>query len=502
MLVLLLLVVFIIWLLVQRWESRRMVELSKKIKMVENIQIPLVGHAYMFLGSDEDRMNVFQDLGMKALDSGGLMSIWQGNRLYIIVADPVNAEAVTKACLEKDYVMKCSRLLTGNGSVFAPVPIWRPRRKFLAPTFSPKNLAQFMNIFSRQSTVMVDQLQKAAGKGTFSIWKYITTYSMDSVCETTLGVRVDAQKQYDLPFLKAFERLCRLDSARLCQPWLHNDTVYSMMPRYTEHMECKDTLCGFIDKIIKSKRQSIQERNDENSDVIKERTKTFLELLIESTGGEKGYTDLELLEETLVLVLAGTDTSAVGTAFTTVMLSRHPDVQEKVYKEINEIYGDSDRPIVTEDLLKMKYLEAVIRETIRLYPPVPLIVRRVDKDVTLPSGITLVKDCGIVVCIWAINRNPDYWGDDALEFRPERFLNLTLKHPAAFMTFSFGPRGCIGYRYAMISMKTAVASIVRKYRIMPATPADSNGKHKPLRVKFDVMMKAVDNFAVQLENRV
>lgn len=61
--------------------------------------------------------------------------------------------------------------------------------------------------------------------------------------------------------------------------------------------------------------------------------KTFLELLIESTGGEEGFTDLELQEETLVLVLAGTDTSAVGTAFTSLMLSRHKDVQEKVYKE-------------------------------------------------------------------------------------------------------------------------------------------------------------------------
>lgn len=66
--------------------------------------------------------------------------------------------------------------------------------------------------------------------------------------------------------------------------------------------------------------------------------KTFLELLIESTGGEGGFTDLELQEETLVLVLAGTDTSAVGTAFTALMLSRHDDVQEKVYKEYACIY--------------------------------------------------------------------------------------------------------------------------------------------------------------------
>lgn len=61
------------------------------------------------------------------------------------------------------------------------VSIWRPRRKYLAPTFSPKNLLQFAEIFNRQSGVMADQLRSVAGKGTFSIWKYITAYSMDSV---------------------------------------------------------------------------------------------------------------------------------------------------------------------------------------------------------------------------------------------------------------------------------------------------------------------------------
>lgn len=62
------------------------------------------------------------------------------------------------------------------------VPIWRPRRKVLAPTFSQKNLNSFVEVFSRQSCIMIDQLRNVAGRGAFSVWKYLTTYTMDSVC--------------------------------------------------------------------------------------------------------------------------------------------------------------------------------------------------------------------------------------------------------------------------------------------------------------------------------
>ncbi|XP_030032592.2 cytochrome P450 4C1 isoform X1 [Manduca sexta] len=494
----------VLWLAVHRWHRRRMFALWKQLKN-QYTMLPFIGHAYMFFGSDEHRMKMFQRLGLESIEKGGIMGLWQGSRFYIMIADPVNAEFVLKTCLEKDDVMKCSRLLTGNGSVFAPVHIWRPRRKFLAPTFSPKNLMNFVKIFSKQSTVMVDNLKKAAGTGTFPIWKYITSYSMDSVCETTLGVQVNAQKQSALPFLKAFEEICKMDSARICKPWLQNESMYRLMPAYTQYMNYKAMLCNFIDQVIKSKRKSLEEEKQKaEPDQKVDAVKTFLELLIDSSGGEKGFNDVELQEETLVMVLAGTDTSAAGAAFATVMLSKHPDVQDKVYKELQEVFGDSDRPIVAEDLPRLKYLDAVVKETLRLYPSVPVIVRRVDHDVTLPSGLTLVKDCGIVINIWAVHRNPNFWGDDAQVFRPDRFIDTRQKHPAAYMAFSHGPRACLGYQYAMMSIKTALAALLRKYRILPASTGDRmahGDKNKPIRVRFDIMMKAMDNFAIQLQPR-
>uniref|UniRef100_A0A2A4JGQ9 Cytochrome P450 n=1 Tax=Heliothis virescens TaxID=7102 RepID=A0A2A4JGQ9_HELVI len=501
----------IIWIMRDRWNNRRLIALAEQLAP-RSIALPFVGHAYRFLGDDEDRMETFKKIGYEAMEKGGLISHWQGNKLYVLVADAGDAEVLLKTCLEKDDVMKFFRVLLGNGSVFAPVSIWRPRRKMLAPTFSPKNLNSFVNVFSDQSSSMVEQLRSVAGQGAFSIWKYLTAYTMDSVCETALGIKMNSQLQPDQPFLHAFENCCRLDAKRICQPWLYNDKVYRFFCTNDSelHAYSKELIWNFMNKIISTKGEELkkQKMDQDISATKKESWKTFLELLMESS---VEYNNVTLREETLVIVLAGTDTSAVGSAFTTVMMAKYPDVQDKVYQELQDVFGDSDRPVTPEDLPRLKYLEAVIKETLRMYPPVPFIVRKVEKDVTLPSGITLVEGCGLFISIWSIHRNPRYWGADAEQFRPERFLDAPPTHPAAFMPFSHGPRSCLGYQYAMMSMKTALATMLRRHRVLPNETNDNVSQDKlhstdgtkrdELRVKFDVMMRDVNNFVVQLELR-
>uniref|UniRef100_A0A2A4JHV7 Cytochrome P450 n=1 Tax=Heliothis virescens TaxID=7102 RepID=A0A2A4JHV7_HELVI len=460
-------------------------------------------------------MNTFKKIGYEAMEKGGLISHWQGNKLYVLVADAEAAEVLLKTCLDKGDLMRFYRVLTGNGSVFAPVSIWRPRRKVLTPTFSPKNLNSFVSVFSNQSSIMVKQLRSVAGQGAFSIWKYLTTYTMDSISETALGIKMNSQLQPDQPFLHAFENYCRLDAKRICQPWIYNDMVYRFFCTndFKLQVHSKELIWSFMSKIITSKAKELkkEEKDREATGTTtpkKENWKTFLEMLMESS---VKYDNVTLREETLVIVLAGTDTSAVGSAFTTVMMAKYPDVQDKVYQELQDVFGDSDRPVTPEDLPRLKYLETVIKETLRMYPPVPFIVRNVEKDVTLPSGITLVEGCGLLISIWSIHRNPRYWGADAEQFRPERFLDAPPTHPAAFIPFSHGPRNCLGYQFAMMSMKTALATMLRRYRVLPNETNDNVSQDKlhstdgtkrdELRVKFDVMMRDVNNFVVQLELR-
>ncbi|CAK1603806.1 unnamed protein product [Parnassius mnemosyne] len=500
MLVYLFLVIAILTIVINRWKSRRILKLSRQLQNKFKAY-PLVGHGYAFSGSDVDRMKAFIEFGLEAINNNGVTSLWFGYDYYTVIADAVIADNVMKSCLDKSNLSDVIQHLIGNGSIFAPVRIWRPRRKVVAPTFSQKNLQAFFEVFSQQSCILVERLSLAVDKEAFSVWKYFSTFSMDSICETAFGVKANAQSQPDQPFLAAFDEYSSLIAARMCQPWLRIDAFYKLLPDSKKLEKNKKLICDYVDKVVKSKLANQKDNISSEENANRSAYKTFLEIMIESSGNRR-FTDEELREEILVIVLAGTDTSAVGASFTSAMLSRYMDVQNKVYEELCEVFGDVSRPVTYEDLPKLKYLDAVIKETMRLYTPVPVVSRILDKDISLPSGLTLVKDSGALINIWALHRNPRYWGKDAEEFRPERFLEGPLEYPAAFIPFSHGARNCLGYQYAMMTMKTALATVLRQYRFLPAEPnATEADLRKPLRVKYDLMMRNVDNYMVRIESR-
>ncbi|XP_063616253.1 probable cytochrome P450 313a1, partial [Cydia splendana] len=115
------------------------------------------------------------------------------------------------------------------------------------------------------------------------------------------------------------------------------------------------------------------------------------------------------------------------------------------------------------------------------------------------SGTTLVNGVTVILNIWATHRNPTFWGADAEQFRPERFLEGPLKHPSQFQPFSLPMRNCLGYNYAMMSMKTMLANMLRRYRILPPSHMDEHELQEPLKLSYDIMMRDIDNYEIRLE---
>ncbi|XP_063544883.1 cytochrome P450 4C1-like [Cydia strobilella] len=496
-----------------RWSRRRLYKLAAEIPCLPD-SYPVIGHAHIFAGSNEDIMQVLQKIGRISNQNNGLTSFWLANRLFVGMTDPAAIEVVSKSCLDKgEYIAKMFRIAIGNGSIFAPVNIWRSRRKINAPFFNRKNLDQLVPVFDAKSSIMADLLRPEAGGGDFSIWRYITTFATDTVCETALNTDINMQKCSDHHFLlHAIEEGTQLQAKRVFQPWLHPDVIFKRLPAYKRVQYLLERAYTFLDEIhtfsITYYLQNIQKKKEKNTeDGLKNLNNNnelsyFIDVEIQSSGGlEKGYSDIELREELLVFMVAGSDTSATAVSFTTVLLSRYPDVQDKVYQELQEVFGESERAVTAEDLPKLTYLEAVIKESLRLYPPVPVVVREVHSDTLLPSGTTLVDETTVLFNIWGTHRNPAYWGRDADEFRPERFLQGPLPHPAMFMPFSYSVRNCIGATYAMMSAKTALANLIRRYRLLPSAGMCAADLQRPLPVKFDIMMKAVDNFTLRIEER-
>lgn len=119
-------------------------------------------------------------------------------------------------------------------------------------------------------------------------------------------------------------------------------------------------------------------------------------------------------------------------------------LQELVREELNQVFGDSNRVCTAEDATKLKYLEHCIKESLRLYPSVPNIKRRISEDIVM-QGYTIPAGATISMHIYSLHRNEEVF-PDPLTFKPERFESdqVTERHPFAFVPFSAGPRNCIG----------------------------------------------------------
>jgi cytochrome P450 len=180
----------------------------------------------------------------------------------------------------------------------------------------------------------------------------------------------------------------------------------------------------------------------------------------------------QVRDEVVTLLLAGHETTALSLTFTAYALARHPAAEERLVEELDEVL-DGRTPTMA-DLPELSYTERVVKESMRLYPPVPGIVREpVKPDVidgyTVPAGAT------IRIHQWVVHRDPR-WYDDPLAFRPERWTDgFEESLPRlAYFPFAAGPRRCIGDRFASLEARLLLATIYQQYHLelAPGTGLD------------------------------
>lgn len=165
---------------------------------------------------------------------------------------------------------------------------------------------------------------------------------------------------------------------------------------------------------------------------------------------------------------AGRDTTAQSLTWTFYALMRHPEVLEKLRKVIdNDNLADEQLDVAKLQPANIPSIMAVYYEALRLYPPVPVEIKQCEADITLPDGTFLPQDSIIVWCLWAINRSPNLYGEDAHEFRPERWLNphghFTSKSAFEFPVFNGGPRSCLGKKMAELMGAYLIIKMVKEF---------------------------------------
>lgn len=162
-------------------------------------------------------------------------------------------------------------------------------------------------------------------------------------------------------------------------------------------------------------------------------------------------------------------------AFTIYSLAKNPEKQEKLRAELMKIMPDENTPLTEGNMKNLPYLRAVMKESLRLYPPAAMNMRRVTSDNFVLHGYQIPKGVDVLLGMMTLYRDPKYF-EKAMEFIPERFLrpessveacpmSLRQKHSFAYLPFGYGPRFCVGKRFAEMEIETFLCRIIRKYKI-------------------------------------
>ncbi|KAG0620516.1 hypothetical protein M758_4G222100 [Ceratodon purpureus] len=199
-------------------------------------------------------------------------------------------------------------------------------------------------------------------------------------------------------------------------------------------------------------------------------------------GWSEGSPDFNLqsvIENSKLFYFAGQDTVANASLFTMLMLTLHPEWQDRARAEVMEVVGDEES-FDASVLSRLKVVGMVVNETMRTFTIAPTMVRLTGKDLQLknlfiPEGVVVEFSTN------AVHQDKEYWGEDAAEFKPERFANgvaAACSHPQAFVPFGLGPKICIGNNFAMMELKIIVSKVLRRFQLLPSP----NYKHHPCNV--------------------
>ncbi|XP_064552137.1 probable cytochrome P450 4ad1 [Drosophila montana] len=387
---------------------------------------------------------------------------------HIMLSDPAEIQNMlsSSSLLYKEHLYSFLRPWLGDGLLTSSGARWLKHQKLYAPAFERSAIEGYLRVVHRTGDRFVQKLrQQTDASKPFDAQELVAKCTLDIVCENATGVPSNSLNDEPSDLHSAIKDLCEIVQERTFSIVKRFDALFRLTPYYLKQRRALQLLRNEIKRTIsdRQRQQQLSKTNDQKN-------KSFLDVLLSAKLDGDALKEREIIEELSTFIFTGHDPVASAISFTIYTLSRHPEIQQKVYDEQLRVFGKnmSDEADIAR-LDQMHYLELVIRETLRLYPAVPLIARTNRKSIDI-NGTKVAKRTTVIMCLIAMGYNERYF-DEPCVFRPERFERAnTNEGIEAFKSvpFSAGPRRCIAEKYAMYQLQALLSLLVRHFEILPA----------------------------------
>ncbi|KAJ8482004.1 hypothetical protein ONZ51_g5636 [Trametes cubensis] len=392
----------------------------------------------------------------------------------------------------------CSLTLTASS--FTEGEKHHGQRTILNPAFGPAQIRQLMDIFLDKSAelrdIWLDEITASGGSVRMDVVDPLKKMTLDVIGLACFGYHLEALNARGSPnelnqaFYRIFLATPPISILRIIKDYL---PFLDLFPnkRTMAIRDARATMRRIGTQLIEEKKAAImRERSDSSGQLDKKDLpgKDLLTLLIKANMATNLPENQRLSDEE-VLSLAGHETTSTAAAWCLFALTQSPRVQDKLREELLGLGTDSP---TMDDIASLPYLEWVIRETLRLHAPVAFTLRTALKDDVIPVSepivdrngntqheIRIAKGNRAIFSILAVHHSTSIWGDDALEFRPERWENppeALSTIPGVWghlLTFAGGPHACIGYRFSIAELKVLLFTLVRAFEFeLAVDPAD------------------------------
>ncbi len=401
----------------------------------------LLGNMFQILRKPLDFASEF------ARDHGDVVRVRLGPLVFYLVSHP---EAIEQM-LRRDHRLfikdKGTRMLSsvlGDGLLTSEGDMWRRQRRLAQPSFQGDQIEKYAAGMTGAAQNMIADWQPGQ---TRDIHAEMTRLTMEIAAQAFLGTSVvDKSERVGRAMQTVIEHFANI---------LILVPGYSWLPtrgNFRFRSACRDLDAVIYETIALRRKEGRTDGDDLLSRLLAARDEDGSQM-----------SDLQLRDELVTLFLAGHETTAIALSFCFYMMALHPEVEAKLVAEVDEVLQGT--PATAAHLPRLRYTDWVLKETMRLYPPVPSIGREALEDYEV-MGYRIPKGAQVSYAQWVVHRDAR-WFDDPMTFRPERWDNdLIRKLPrCAYFPFGEGPRICIGNMFAMMEAVLSVATVMQRFRL-------------------------------------